>query len=69
MSDETEYEFTFVVERSDDGGWSAVCPDLPGLLLAGDTQAEMLQDAREVVRDYLREMTARGLWLDAGPPG
>lgn len=60
MSDKSEFEFTFVVERSDDGGWSATCPDLPGLLLAGDTKAEMLEDAREVVADYIFEMAKRG---------
>jgi len=58
--DKTELEYTFVIERSDDGGWSATCPDLPGLLLAGDTEAEMLEDARVIVTDYVFEMTKRG---------
>jgi len=60
VADKTEFEFTFVIERSDDGGWSATCPDLPGLLLAGDTEAEMLEDARAIVADYVIEMTKRG---------
>jgi len=58
--EKTEFEFIFFVERSDDDGWSATCPDLPGLLLAGDTQAEMLKDRRAIVADYLMEMTKRG---------
>ncbi len=60
VSDKTEFEYTFVIERSEDGGWSAACPDLPGLVLAGDTQVEMLKDAREIVADYVMEMTKRG---------
>ena len=40
-----------------------MCPDLPGLLLVGDSRAEMLEDADDAVADYLLEMAKRGLPL------
>jgi predicted RNase H-like HicB family nuclease len=55
--------FTCWVEQSADGAWAAMCPDLPGLLLAGDTREEMLKDSNAIVADYLLEMEKRGLPL------
>lgn len=33
-------EYTVIYEKSEDGGWGAYVPDLPGLGVVGDTQQE-----------------------------
>jgi hypothetical protein len=43
MTDALEY--TIVLEEAQDGGWRALAPDLPGLLIAGDTREELLASA------------------------
>jgi hypothetical protein len=37
-----EGEIGRVFDPTEDGGWSALAPDLPGLLIAGDTREELL---------------------------
>ncbi len=45
-----EYEFTVIIERDEDGVYTAVCPALQGCRTEGDTEAE----AREMIRDAIR---------------
>ena len=33
-------EYTVIYERSDDGGWGAYVPDLPGLGVVGESREE-----------------------------
>ena len=46
----TEYEFTVVIERDEDGRFLAVCPALQGCYTDGETEEE----ARELIRDAIR---------------
>lgn len=46
----TDYEFTVVIERDEDGRYVAVCPALQGCYTEGETEEE----ARELVLDAIR---------------
>jgi predicted RNase H-like HicB family nuclease len=46
----TEYEFTVVIERDEDGRFLAVCPALQGCYTEGETEDE----ARDLIRDAIR---------------
>jgi len=39
---------------SNNGDWSAWCPELPGCVSAGDTQEEALENMRETIELYLQ---------------
>ena len=67
MGKAIEMTYTIVLERARDGGWTGVAPDLPGLLLAGDTREELLEKAPAAIADYLDAMRERG--LAPGEPG
>ena len=45
--------YMIVPERSHDGSWWALAPDLPGLLMYGDTREELLASAPDAIADYL----------------
>jgi predicted RNase H-like HicB family nuclease len=42
-----------VLEPSEDGGFTAYVPSLPGCISEGDTREEALQNLREAVELYL----------------
>jgi len=42
-----------VLEPSDDGGYTAYVPSLPGCISEGNTEAEALRNIREAVELYL----------------
>jgi predicted RNase H-like HicB family nuclease len=46
----TEYEFTVVIERDEDGRFLAICPALQGCYTEGETEAE----ARTLIQDAMR---------------
>jgi predicted RNase H-like HicB family nuclease len=52
--------YLIVPERSHDGSWWAVAPDLPGLLLAGDTRDDLLSRASAAMADYFDAMNEAG---------
>jgi predicted RNase H-like HicB family nuclease len=54
--------YTIIMEQAADGTWSALVPDLPGLLLAGDTRGDLLARAPGAILDYLDVV------LDDGQP-
>lgn len=53
--------YTIVLERGEDDAWSGYAPDLPGLLLLGDTREGLIRDAAAAISDYLEVMRERGL--------
>ncbi len=55
--------YTIVLERGDDGGWGAMAPDLPGLLLLGDSREEVIAQAPDAIADYLDSLRESGLPL------
>jgi len=46
----TEYEFTVVLERDEDGRYLAICPALQGCYTEGETEEE----ARALIQDAMR---------------
>jgi predicted RNase H-like HicB family nuclease len=42
-----------VLERSDEGGYTAYVPSLPGCISEGDTREEALSNIREAIDLYL----------------
>ncbi len=53
--------YPIILERAGDGGWSAIAPDLPGLLLAADTREELLAEAPAAIADHLHALREEGL--------
>ena len=46
-------KLTVVLEPSEDGGFTAIVPSLPGCLSEGDTREEALANIREAIELYL----------------
>ncbi len=42
-----------VLEKSDEGGYTAVVPSLPGCISEGDTRKEALNNIKEAIKLYL----------------
>jgi predicted RNase H-like HicB family nuclease len=53
--------YPIILERADGGGWSAIAPDLPGLLLAADTREELLASAPAAIADHLDALREQNL--------
>jgi len=53
-------EYVVIYERSEDGGWGAYLPDLPGVVALGGSRDEVSGRIREAVDAYVQEMTALG---------
>ena len=45
-----EYSYTILYEPAEEGGYVVTCPALPGLV----TEAETLEEAREIAKDAIR---------------
>lgn len=45
-----------VLEPSEDGGFSAVAPSLPGCISEGDTRDEPLNNIRDAIELYLEDV-------------
>ncbi|MEV6526323.1 type II toxin-antitoxin system HicB family antitoxin [Longispora sp. NPDC051575] len=54
--------YVILIERADDGGFGAWCPDLPGCVALGDTYDECVTEMREAVAFHLAGLR------DAGEP-
>jgi predicted RNase H-like HicB family nuclease len=52
--------YAIIIERSDDGGYGAWSPDLPGCVALGDTEQEALSEMKEAMRGHLEVMRERG---------
>jgi predicted RNase H-like HicB family nuclease len=49
-----------VLEPSDEGGYTAIVPALPGCISEGDTREEALRNIREAVELYLEPVDDDG---------
>jgi predicted RNase H-like HicB family nuclease len=61
-------EFTAVIEPAEEGGYWAICPEVPGANGQGETIHEVKEDLAEAIRLILKdrlEDTMRGLSDDA----
>ena len=57
-------EFTAIIEKAPEGGYWAICPEIPGANGQGETIDEAknsLRDAIELILDDRREDVLRGL--------
>ena len=53
-------EYVVVIERSDDGGWGAYLPDVPGVVALGTSRDEVSGRIREALAAYAEEMSSLG---------
>jgi predicted RNase H-like HicB family nuclease len=53
------HTYPLIVEQGDKG-LLGFFPDLPGLMVGGNTREEVLALAREFIRDYLADFDRRG---------
>jgi len=57
----TKYKYSFKVFWSDeDGGYVAICPELPGVSALGDTESEALREAKVAMELYVEDMLESG---------
>jgi antitoxin HicB len=55
------YRYTVLFEPTEEGGYVATCPSLPGLIAEGDTLEEAREMAAEAIRGYLETLSEDGL--------
>ena len=53
-------KYLVVIEKADDGSYSAYVPDLPGCVSCGDTPEEVKALAAEAIKMYIEDMIADG---------
>jgi predicted RNase H-like HicB family nuclease len=53
-------EYVVIFEQTDDGGWGAYLPDVPGVIALGATRAEVVAGSQEALDAYVQEMRALG---------
>lgn len=46
--------YPVVLDKNEDGGWTARCPILPGCISEGDTKDEALENIKDAIHLYLR---------------
>ncbi len=66
----TLYELRLEIEELDDGGdykYMGTSPDLPNLIVAGDSVEEVLTQAPSVAHALIETMREQGQPLPAGP--
>jgi len=56
-----QQSFTVILTKSDEGGFVAECPSLPGCFSQGETKAEALDNIREAIILSLETREAEGL--------
>jgi len=54
----TEYEFTVVIEKDEDGRFLAVCPALQGCYIEGTSIAESLELIKDAIRLHVEDRIA-----------
>jgi len=47
-------KFRVILEPSEEGGYTAIVPSLPGCVSEGDTREEALKNIREAIELYLQ---------------
>lgn len=53
--------YAVVIERADDGGYGAWCPDLPGCVVLADTEEAVISEMREAIKLHLAGLREDGL--------
>ncbi len=55
----TEYNYTVIIEREEDGGYHAFCPALRGCHSQGDTYEATVLNITEAIQLYIESLKAR----------
>jgi predicted RNase H-like HicB family nuclease len=58
-------EYLVIYEQSEDGGWGAYMPDLPGVVALGATRSEVAERIKEALSAYSEDLRERGQSLPA----
>ena len=53
-------KYLVVIEKAEDGSYSAYVPDLPGCVSCGDTPEEVKALIQEAIKMYIEDMIAGG---------
>lgn len=53
--------YAIIIERADDGGYGAWCPELPGCVALGDTEEETVAEMRQAMKLHLAGMREDGI--------
>ena len=53
-------DYAIIIEKAEDGTFSAYIPDLPGCIATGDTPEEVRQLITEAVKLHLESLRAHG---------
>ena len=54
----TDYNYTVIIEREEDGGYHAFCPALRGCHSQGDSYEETIQNIQEAITLYIESLKA-----------
>ncbi|MGQ0838732.1 type II toxin-antitoxin system HicB family antitoxin [Actinokineospora sp.] len=52
--------YVIIIERAEDGGFGAWCPDLPGCVALADSYDETVVEMQKAIAFHLRGMRANG---------
>jgi predicted RNase H-like HicB family nuclease len=55
--------YAIIMEQAEDGTWTGMAPDVPGLLFAADTREELIAEAPSHIAMHLDATKAAGLPL------
>ncbi len=50
-------KYTIILEKEEEGGYSAQCLELPGAISQGETKEEALNNIREAIEAVLKVLT------------
>jgi predicted RNase H-like HicB family nuclease len=53
-------DYVVVIEKAEDGSYSAYVPDLPGCVACGDTRDEVAVSIQEAVRLHIDSLRSHG---------
>ena len=56
----TDYSYTIILEKEEDGGYHAFCPALPGCHSQGDTYDEAIDNIKDAMKLYIESLIAHG---------
>ena len=56
----TERQYLIVIEGSDDAGYSAYAPDLPGCVASAGTRDDVQREMRDAITFHLEGLQAAG---------
>lgn len=53
-------KYVYIIERGDDGSYSAYVPDLPGCTTSGDSIDDVKQSIKDAVASYVDSLREHG---------